>query len=77
MWKVVKGLFAENQVRNVPQITLVAFPAFRSRKIPHFCGSQNYRLLALHNRCATDAYQHQASHGPLKNENNEKMVYWI
>jgi len=55
-------------VRNVPQITPCRFSAFRSRKIPHFRGSQNYRSVALHNRCATDAYQRQAYRGPLKNE---------
>jgi len=59
-------------VRNVPQIIPCRF-SFRSGKIPHFRGSQNYRLLALHNRCATDAYQRQAyqrqaSRGFLKNE---------
>ena len=48
------------------------FSAFRSLKILHFRGSQNYRSLALHHRCATDAYQRQASRGPLKNEKNEK-----
>jgi len=70
MRKVVKGQFAENQVRNVPQITPRHFSAFRSQKILHFRGSQNYRSLALQNRCATDAYQCQASRGPLKNEKN-------
>jgi len=45
----------ENQVRNVPQITLIAFPHSATAKIPHFRRSQNYRSLALYNRCATDA----------------------
>jgi len=57
-------------VWNVPQISPCRFSAFRSRKIPHFRGSQNYCSLALHNRCATDAYQRQASRGPLKDEKN-------
>jgi len=52
-------------VWNVPQITRYRFSAFRGRKIPHFRGSQNYRSLALYNRCATNAYQRQASWGPF------------
>jgi len=44
--------FSENQVRNIPQITPYSFSAFCSEKIPHFCGSQNYRSLTLYNRGA-------------------------
>jgi len=50
----------------ISQITFRTF-AFRRLPLP-----QNYRSFALHNRCATDAYQSQASRGPLKNEKNEK-----
>jgi len=45
------------------------FSAFRSRKIPHFRGSQNYRSFALHNRFATDAYHPMV---PWKWKKNEK-----
>jgi len=48
MRKVVKGYFAQNQVRNVPQSTPYRFSALRSRKIPHFriihCGAICWRL---------------------------------
>jgi len=50
MWKVVKGQFAENQVRNVPQITPIAFPHSTAEK---FCISA-YRKSMVHSHCATD-----------------------
>ena len=64
LWKIKCGTF-----RKLPH-TPCRFSAFRNRKMPHFRGSQNYRSLALHSRCATDAYQREVSRGPLKNEKN-------
>jgi len=66
--KLSRGNLRKIKCRTFRKFPRCRFSTFRSRKIPHFHWSQNYRSLALHNRCATDAYQRQASRGPLKNE---------
>ena len=75
--KLSRGNLRKIKCGTFRKLSPCCFSAFRSRKIPHFRGSQNYRSLALHNRCATDAYQRQPSRSLLKNEKKLKMVYWI
>ena len=61
---VICGKSSAERSTNYP----CCFTAFRSRKIPHFRGSQNYPSLALHNRCATDAYHPVVLEKLKKNE---------
>ena len=68
LWNAECGKLSRGNLRKIScgtfcKLPLIASPHSAAEKNPHFRGLQNYRSLALYNRCETDAQQHQASRG--------------